>query len=105
MTNQVVTMYSDDLSGEPDAHPVRFGFDGREYTIDLTDANARKLALLLAPYVQAARMTNPPPVAVRKHRADDVRRWARENGYTVRDKGVIRTDIVRAYGEAHGGET
>jgi Lsr2 len=38
----------DDLDGSPDAHPVRFGLDGRQYEIDLTDAHAHQFRELLA---------------------------------------------------------
>jgi Lsr2 len=45
----------DDLDGTPDAHPVRFGLDGRDYEIDLTDAHAQQLRDLLTPYLSAGR--------------------------------------------------
>ena len=53
-TRRIVTRV-DDLDGSPDAHPVRFGLDGRDYEIDLTDAHADQFRELLAPYLSAAR--------------------------------------------------
>jgi hypothetical protein len=53
-TRRVLTRV-DDLDGSPDAHPVRFGLDGRQYEIDLTDAHAHQFRELLAPYVSAGR--------------------------------------------------
>jgi hypothetical protein len=53
-TRRVVTRV-DDLDGSPDAHPVRFGLDGRDYEIDLADAHAQQFRDLLAPYLSAGR--------------------------------------------------
>ena len=53
-TRRVVTR-ADDLDGSLDAHTVRFGLDGREYEIDLTDAHAQQFREVLAPYVTAGR--------------------------------------------------
>jgi len=46
---------TDDLDGTPGATTRTFGYRGRHYEIDLTDANASTLDSLLAPYVGVAR--------------------------------------------------
>jgi Lsr2 len=53
-TRRVLTRV-DDLDVSTDAHTVRFGLDGREYEIDLTDVHARQFRELFAPYVSAGR--------------------------------------------------
>lgn len=45
----------DDLTGAPDAQPVRFSFDGIDYEIDLTEHNRRRLRNAFTPYINAVR--------------------------------------------------
>lgn len=102
------TVYFDDITGEPDASPVRFGLDGREYTIDLTDKNADGLAQFLAPYIDAGRLVSrlvpaSQRKAVKRTRAADVRAWAKDNGYAVNAMGAIPRAIQRAYDNTHRG--
>jgi hypothetical protein len=106
VTSRIVRF--DDMTGEPDAHEVRFGLEGREYVIDLADGNARELMTILAPYIKAARLSSrivPPPKSrpQRTTRSADVRVWARDNGYAVNNVGAIAAHVARAYNEAHAG--
>lgn len=45
----------------------------------------------------------PDTGAERVASTDDVRAWARENGFTVSDRGRIPQKVVEAYEAAHGG--
>jgi hypothetical protein len=47
----------DDLDGKPATETVRFGLDGIEYDIDLSDPNARTLRTLLQRYIDSGRRT------------------------------------------------
>ncbi|MEJ1087037.1 histone-like nucleoid-structuring protein Lsr2 [Microbacterium sp. Mu-80] len=50
-----------------------------------------------APAEDATDQTTTP-----KHTTRDVRAWARQKGYDVSDRGIIRQEIVDHYWEAHG---
>jgi hypothetical protein len=56
MAREVV--YTDDLDGTHGAEPVRFTWDSVEWEIDLAEANKKKLADALAPYLEKAHPAN-----------------------------------------------
>ena len=56
MAREIV--YTDDLDGTHGAEPVRFTWDSVEWEIDLAEANRKKLAEALAPYLEAAHPAN-----------------------------------------------
>lgn len=69
-----VVMKVDDLDGTPippgQGGTVRFGFRGKEYTIDLTSGHEEELAALLNPYIEKAQeaealdsLNGEPPLA------------------------------------------
>lgn len=112
----------DDISGDEADETVDFGLDGRLFEIDLSSAHADRLRAGLAPFVSAARPTDtvgarrsrtrtsaqpaapsasPSPgagsdAATREHNRA-VRVWARENGFTVSERGRIPSEVVEAY--------
>jgi hypothetical protein len=45
----------DDLDSSPAVATVRFGYDGRDYEIELSEAQAAELEEFLAPYLEHAR--------------------------------------------------
>jgi len=82
-----------------------FALDGKAYEIDLTSANAEKLRDALSPFIAAGRRIHQTPTQKSSSRAggrpredlNAIRQWARENGYTVSDRGRVAADIVAAY--------
>ena len=80
MAQRVQIMLVDDIDGTEATETVSFSFDGVDYEIDLTAANAKKLRSDLG----------------------SVREWARENGHQVSDRGRISAGILAAYDQAHG---
>lgn len=113
MAQKVIVDVVDDIDGSPDALPVEFSLDGTNYEIDLNEANAERLRNALAEFVDAARRTGgrikrAPVVSINGRKpatADpeqkkDMRRWARENGYEISDRGRIPKEIMDAYQEA-----
>lgn len=100
----------DDLDGGAADESVTFGIDGTEYEIDLSNANAKKLRKVLAPYVEAGRKTSTD----RQHRgasvrkqvlvgapAAEVRAWAKTAGLEVPDFGRIPAEVRVKFLEAH----
>jgi hypothetical protein len=61
MAKRVKIIMTDDIDGGEATQTVRFGLDGREMEIDLTDANAIKLRKALLPYISAGRRVRSAP--------------------------------------------
>ena len=58
MAQQFQVQYIDDLDGTDlgsVAHTISFAFDGKEYSIDLSDENAAQFREVMAPYVENGR--------------------------------------------------
>lgn len=110
MAQKVHIVLVDDIDESEADESVSFALDGKEYAIDLNAANATKLREALAPYVAHAR-----PVSGRGRRAGgsraassatgpapaEIRAWARENGFTVPDRGRVSQEVRDAYAAAH----
>jgi hypothetical protein len=62
MATRITTVLVDDLDGTDIPRglgvTVRFGIDGRNYEIDLTDENAESLRGALGPFMAAGRRVN-----------------------------------------------
>ncbi|WP_224387805.1 Lsr2 family protein [Pseudonocardia sp. ICBG1293] len=101
----------DDLTGDAADETIEFGLDGRNYEIDLSDGNARKLRDVLADYVAAARRaggaarrrsSGSSGAAARRPSVDReqnqaIREWARNRGMKVSDRGRIPAEVLEAY--------
>ena len=113
MAQQFQVQYIDDLDGSDlgsVANTISFAFEGREYSIDLSDENAAKFREVMAPYVDNGhRVTGTKAKPARKASAGRstsgdtkaIREWARNNGYEVSDRGRIPADIMDAYSAAN----
>lgn len=112
MARKIVHQLVDDLDGTelaPGAgESISFALEGKTYEIDLTDANAEKLREAFAPYIAAGRRlsSGQPQRPARRRSANsrdlaDVRRWAKDNGYTVSERGRVPGAILEAYDAAH----
>src|SRR5512143_2122588 len=55
MARRTVVELVDDLDGSPAAATVRFGYDGQDYEIALSEEHAAELDEFLAPYLEHAR--------------------------------------------------
>jgi hypothetical protein len=105
MATRTVVHLVDDLTEEPADTTVQFGIDGREYELDLTDANARELRDLFARYIPVARKVGvqltPKPTAPHEPFSGfdpaAVRAWAAGNGMTVNARGRIKYEVIEAY--------
>ncbi|MFJ8857240.1 Lsr2 family protein [Streptomyces sp. NPDC102451] len=94
-----------DLSGDPEASTVPFAFDGKRYTIDLTEEEKEEFGKLLAKYIDVAEEVENVPangqttIPNQSNGPDPakVRAWARENGIEVNDKGRVPHSVVSQY--------
>ncbi len=108
MAQKVIVETVDDLDGsvitDGSGGTVAFSFQGKSYEIDLSADNREKLAAALDPYISKARPTGqrgrasaPQPRSGGGNRLQEIREWARSNGYTVSDRGRISKEIQEAY--------
>lgn len=100
----------DDLSGDEADETIEFGLDGKNYEIDLTTDNAKKMRDVLADYVAAARRAAGPArrraassngaarrPSVDREQNQAIREWARKRGMKVSDRGRIPAEVLEAY--------
>ena len=114
MAQKITTLFIDDIDGGQAEGTVRFALDGTEYEIDLNAKHTEELRSALGKYVTHARKVGG--VARRAGRAPgragrgggsalnttEVRNWARENGYDIKDRGRVPADLVAKYQAATG---
>lgn len=86
--------------------PVRYEFNGRAYHLYLSDDSKRavddfigKLTEDADEIVMGVRRKAPPIKA--GHSLEDVRTWARRNGYDVSDNRRAPNSVIDAFNEAH----
>lgn len=119
MARRIVHQLVDDLDGSVlevgEGETVLFSLDGAAYEIDLSDANAAALREALAPYVDAGRAVSrahggTSATTGSAHRVQrragqqdygPIRAWAKDNGYTVSDRGRVPASVIEAYEAAH----
>lgn len=113
MARRELIQYIDDLDGTPldsaDHQVIRFSFRGKNYVLDLSQANAARFEELVAPYIANATIDHSAVGAPRRRGAANpnasqarsrnrkIRKWARENGMDVADRGALPKSIIEAY--------
>ena len=110
------TIYTDDLDGSQDAHPITFALEGQEYEIDLSEKNAQRFRDALREFLDKSREVEQPSVLTlapaRSSRRqssggsgrDDIaqiRAWAEGQVMDVSARGRIKKEIIDAYDKAH----
>ncbi|GAA2447981.1 Lsr2 family protein [Actinomadura vinacea] len=104
----------DDIDGTEDSDVAKRDFDvlGRKFTIDLSDANDKRLRDAIdtiEAFVAKSREVKAAgrgrkaasPAKVKGYTNSDVREWARANDVEVSAKGVIADEVYAAFIEAH----
>ena len=108
MAQKVKIILVDDIDSGSADETVRFGLDGTQYEIDLSTDNAQKLRGALQTYMEAGRKVGGRSIrprgtgAGRSNEAAQIREWARNNGYTVSERGRVNSEIIEAYRAAQG---
>lgn len=74
----------------------RFSVGGRDYQLDLTNEHAAEFDATLKPWIDSATYM-PKPRQRGTPRAEEVRAWALDNGYTLSTHGRIPAHIHKAY--------
>ncbi|PKV88187.1 Lsr2 family protein [Streptomyces sp. TLI_146] len=109
MAQKIVTIYTDDLTGEETAEATTHSLviDGVAYEIDLGPESYDKLLEAVAPFTKAGRRvrgsrgksTASRPTGGNQDTAK-IRAWAKEKGYEINDRGRVPADIREAYENA-----
>jgi Lsr2 len=111
MAQKVQTLFIDDIDGGEAEGTIRFSLDGTEYEIDLSTTHNDALRKTLGTYIEHARKASG---AARRSARSSGRRgssgidttaaraWAKENGYDIKDRGRVPSDVVAKYREATG---
>ena len=115
MARQTVELLIDDLDGsrleEGEGDTITFGYQGAEYTIDLSQQHVDEFHNALAKYIGAAQKvsgrrspstttsprSNKSTTKPDKTQLGAIRTWAREHGHTVSDRGRISQEVIDAY--------
>jgi hypothetical protein len=110
MAQKIQTLFIDDIDGGEAEGTVKFALDGTEYEIDLSARHSEELRSALNRYTSHARKVGgtarrSSTRAGRKPSAVntvEVRNWARENGYDIKERGRVPADLVTKYQAAAG---
>ncbi|MFE9122699.1 Lsr2 family protein [Streptomyces sp. NPDC007172] len=109
MAQKIVTIYTDDLTGEESAEAAthQIVIDGVAYEVDLGPDSYDKFMEAVNPFLQAGRRIRRGAKAgpARQTGANNdtaaIRAWAKEKGYDINDRGRVPTEIREAYNKEH----
>jgi len=111
MAQKVQVILVDDVDGGDAEESVSFGLDGVSYEIDLSAENAEALRESLAQWIgharrvggraKSSRVAAKPARAARAVDLGEVRSWARNNGFTVSNRGRVSAEVMDAYDKAN----
>lgn len=100
----------DDIDGSPATTTIEFNVGGKNYSIDLSEANAAAFNEALAPYIEHARRarankrksrSSSEASRIKRQKSAQIRAWALENGITVAKRGMLNQSVIDAYEAAH----
>ncbi|MEE6388337.1 MULTISPECIES: Lsr2 family protein [Microbacterium] len=120
MARRIVHQLVDDIDGTVlevgEGETVHFSLNGTSYEIDLNPEHAEELRQALEPYITAGRRAgsgastgggrSSSSSSSRKRPSRNpevaaIRAWAKENGYTLSERGRVPAPILDAYRAAH----
>jgi hypothetical protein len=112
MAQRVNVVLVDDIDGTDAVETVSFALDGVDYEIDLSDEHAAELRDAISLYIGHARRTGGRRRSGKRSTstassdaagtsAADIRAWARENGWTVPERGRVSSEVRQAFAGAH----
>jgi hypothetical protein len=105
VAQRIETIFIDDLDGSEASTTIRFGLDGADFEIDLNAAHADELRKTAELYMEAGRKVSSTarrtgrPVGRRGTAgsgpsSSEVRDWAKDQGYDVKERGRIPAELV-----------
>lgn len=106
MAQKIVTIYTDDLTGEEsqEASTHTLVLDGVHYEIDLAPDSYDQLLEAVSPFTSAGRKVGrtgrPRKTAPGRAGGDDtaaIRAWAKSEGFEINERGRVSRNIRDAY--------
>jgi hypothetical protein len=108
MARKMIVQLTDDIDGtEIDSstgETVAFSYKGKNYEIDLSAKHAKALESALAPYISAGRQNKTTGTTITLPRSKspkedlaELREWAKNNGYTVAERGRVSAEVRAAF--------
>lgn len=105
MAKRTITMLVDDLDGSEAAETISFSLDGVSYELDVNAAHAAQLreafAVWTAHATRVGGRKRTTAAGGGKEDLEAIRRWARDNGFQVAERGRISSKVKEAYAAAH----
>ncbi|WP_188190340.1 histone-like nucleoid-structuring protein Lsr2 [Nonomuraea sp. SYSU D8015] len=114
MAKRIVESFVDDIDGSDAEGTTTFALDGTTYEIDLSGPNREKLEKALAPFITKARAVRAPrggrgrraaaagsARGLSREKSAEIRKWARDHGLPVSERGRIAATVVKQYEAAH----
>ena len=116
---QIVDDLDETVLEDGEGQTVEFALYGQAYTIDLKPEHAQQLRDALGPWVahatrvSSSRRSSSSNGSSRRssgarsasgmtpEELNEVREWARSNGYQVADRGRIKASVLEAFEAAH----
>jgi Lsr2 len=106
MQKAVVSLI-DDLDGSEADVTIRFGYEGQDYEIDLNSVHAAEMRDKIGSYAAHARTIRarrpgrtPTRTAASRQYSAQMRAWATEHGFSIKERGRVPVEVVQAYEEA-----
>ncbi len=109
MAQKVVREFIDDIDGSPAERTFTFAVDGVAYEIDLSSENITEFKSAIGGFIESARKVktagssqrqrgaSTTDLRQRRERLNEVREWARNNGYSVSDRGRVSAEVLAAF--------
>lgn len=109
MAQKVVREFVDDIDGSAAERTFTFAVDGTAYEIDLSSENIAEFKSAIGGFIESARKvkttsngrrqrgTPTTDLRERRVRLNEVREWARENGYSVSSRGRVSAEVLAAF--------
>lgn len=115
MAKKTIEIITSDLSGEElergQGETIIFSVGGADYSVDLTDAEAKDFHAAFDKYVKVATKRSsagrggPRKGTSGSGRSSEelahIRTWANENGHQVSERGRIKAEILEAFDRAN----
>lgn len=104
MARKTITTLIDDVDGTEAERTVTFSLDGTSYEIDMSRENIDALTAALEPFTTAGhklnrRTSTRPSSGGSGIDLVEVRRWARDQGMKVSDRGRVSKEVMDAYAQ------
>lgn len=94
----VVETRISDLSGEEgsDVQRMRFSYDGKSYSLDVTPGEQATFEGAIASYIEAAK-NKSGNVNENGDDTETIRQWAKDHGHDVSDRGRLSASVKAAF--------